>query len=162
MIGPETDVVSLAGKMVLPRFQDGHVHLLAGGVELGECTLFTIASSAAIADSIRACAAAQELTSCPDANPSRALLDRVVPDRPAIFDAADGHSAWANSTALDLPSAAWSRAGDSGEEPLRGRATGHSRGAGDADDSGGEDGARAGVRWAINHFKVNAYTTVHQ
>ena len=58
-IGPETEVVDLAGKMVLPGFQDGHVHLLAGGVELGECTLFTLGSAAAIADSIRACIAAR-------------------------------------------------------------------------------------------------------
>jgi predicted amidohydrolase YtcJ len=112
-IGPETDVVDLAGKMVLPGFQDGHVHLLAGGVELGECTLFTLGSAAAIADSIRACMAARpgapwvrgagwELTAFPDANPSRGALDRIVEDRPAIFDAADGHSAWANSKALAL------------------------------------------------------------
>jgi predicted amidohydrolase YtcJ len=77
--------------MVLPGFQDGHVHLLAGGVELAECTLFTLQSAAAIADSIRACAAARpkspwvrgagwELTVFPDANPSRALLDRIVGD----------------------------------------------------------------------------------
>jgi hypothetical protein len=113
MIGSGTEVVDLAGKMVLPGFQDGHIHLLSGGVELGECTLFTMGSAAAIADSIRACAIARpaapwvrgvgwELTAFPDANPSRALLDRIVPDRPAIFDAADGHSAWANSKALDL------------------------------------------------------------
>ncbi len=112
-IGPGTEVVDLAGKMVLPGFQDGHVHLLSGGVELGECTLFTLEGAAAIADSIRACATARpdapwvrgagwELTAFPEANPSRALLDRIVPDRPAIFDAADGHSAWANSKALEL------------------------------------------------------------
>ena len=112
-IGPETEVVDLAGKMVLPGFQDGHVHLLAGGVELGECTLFTLGSAAAIADSIEACVAARpdatwlrgvgwELTVFPDANPSKALLDGIVADRPAIFDAADGHSAWANSKALTL------------------------------------------------------------
>jgi hypothetical protein len=99
--------------MVLPGFQDGHVHLLAGGVELGECTLFTLESAAAITDSIKACAAARpnapwvrgagwELPVFPDANPSSAFLDRIVGDRPAIFDAADGHSAWVNSKALDL------------------------------------------------------------
>lgn len=113
MIGPQTEVVDLAGKMLLPGFQDGHVHLLEGGVELGECTLFTLESAAAVADSIGACATARpatpwvrgvgwELAVFPGANPSRAALDRIVPDRPAIFDAADGHSAWANSKALAL------------------------------------------------------------
>ena len=121
MIGAGTEVIELGGRMVLPGFQDGHVHLLAGGVELGECTLFTLESAAAIADSIRACAAARadaswvrgagwELTVFPDANPSRVLLDRIVGDRPAIFDAADGHSAWVNSEALEL-------AGITGETP---------------------------------------------
>jgi predicted amidohydrolase YtcJ len=57
LIGPDTEVIDLAGQMVLPGFQDGHVHLLAGGVELGECTLFTLPTPAAVADSIRACAA---------------------------------------------------------------------------------------------------------
>lgn len=113
LVGPGTETVELAGKMVLPGFQDGHVHLLAGGVELRECTLFTLESAAAIVDSIRSCAAARpdapwvrgagwELTAFPDANPSKALLDRIVPDRPALFDAADGHSAWANTAALEL------------------------------------------------------------
>ena len=47
LIGPGTEVVDLDGGMLLPGFQDGHVHLLLGGVELGECTLFTLATSAA-------------------------------------------------------------------------------------------------------------------
>jgi predicted amidohydrolase YtcJ len=113
MVGSGTEVVDLNGRMVLPGFQDGHVHLLAGGVDLGECTLFTLENAAAIADSIKACSAARpntpwlrgagwELTAFPDANPSSAFLDRIVEDRPAFFDAADGHSAWANSKALDL------------------------------------------------------------
>ena len=113
LIGPETEVIELAGRMVLPGFQDGHVHLLTGGVELGECTLFTLPTPAAVGDSIRACAASRpdatwvrgvgwELTVFPGANPSRALLDSLVPDRPALMDAADGHSAWANNKALAL------------------------------------------------------------
>jgi predicted amidohydrolase YtcJ len=113
LIGPETEVIDLAGQMVLPGFQDGHIHLLAGGVELGECTLSMLPTPAAVADSIRACAAAHptaswvrgfgwELTVFPNANPSKALLDSLVPDRPALMDASDGHSAWANSKALEL------------------------------------------------------------
>src|SRR5207249_5065538 len=38
----------------------------------------------------------------PNANPQKLLLDRVVPDRPALLYAADGHSAWVNSKALAL------------------------------------------------------------
>jgi predicted amidohydrolase YtcJ len=36
----------------------------------------------------------------PDANPTRQQLDAVVPDRPAFFAGADGHSVWVNSRAL--------------------------------------------------------------
>jgi predicted amidohydrolase YtcJ len=112
LVGPETEVVDLAGGMLLPGFEDGHVHLLLGGVELGECTLYTLENAAAVLDSITACAAARphgwlrgvgwELTAFPGANPSKAALDRVAPDRPAFMEAADGHSAWANSRALEL------------------------------------------------------------
>ncbi len=113
IIGTRTEVVDLHGGMVLPGFQDGHVHLLAGGVELGECALFTLESAAAIADSIKGCMASRpnapwvrgagwELTAFPDANPTSAFLDQIIGNRPAIFDAADGHSAWVNTKALDL------------------------------------------------------------
>ncbi|HEU4526043.1 MAG TPA: amidohydrolase [Gemmatimonadales bacterium] len=112
LVGPKTEVVDLAGGMLLPGFQDGHVHLLLGGVELGECSLFRLETAAEIVDSVAACAAARrggwvrgagwELTAFPDANPSKALLDRIAPDRPVLLDAADGHSAWANSRALEL------------------------------------------------------------
>jgi predicted amidohydrolase YtcJ len=112
LVGRETEVVDLAGEMLLPGFQDGHVHLLLGGVELGECTLFTLETAAAVLDPIAACAKARpdgwlrgvgwELPVFPNANPSKAQLDRIAPDRPALLEAADGHSAWANSRALEL------------------------------------------------------------
>ena len=112
LVGPTTEVADLAGAMLLPGFQDAHVHLLEGGVELSECTLFTIESEAAVLDSLAACARARaqgwfrgtgwELTVFPGANPSKAPLDRIAPDRPALVVAADGHSAWANSRALEL------------------------------------------------------------
>ncbi|HEU5042258.1 MAG TPA: amidohydrolase family protein, partial [Gemmatimonadales bacterium] len=38
----------------------------------------------------------------PAGNPGRAALDAAVPDRPAVFEAADGHSLWVNSRALGL------------------------------------------------------------
>ena len=89
------------------------MHLVQGGVELGECTLFTFDSAAAIADSIAACAAARpdapwvrgSAGSCPRSRapiPRRTLLDGSCPTGPRLFDAADGHSAWANSRALAL------------------------------------------------------------
>ena len=113
LAGPATEIVDLQGKMLLPAFQDGHVHPITSGVDLGECTLDDLTTPFAIANSIRSCALANpdrpwvrgggwQLPVFPNANPSKQLLDQAVPDRPALFYAADGHSAWVNSRALAL------------------------------------------------------------
>ena len=113
LIGPATEVTDLGGKMLLPGFQDAHVHPVDSGVELGECLLYDVTTPKAALDTIRAYAAAHsdaawirgagwQLPLFPNANPQKSELDRVVPDRPALLYAADGHSAWANSKALAL------------------------------------------------------------
>ena len=113
LIGPRTDVVDLERKMVLPGFQDGHVHPIDAGVDLGECSLDTLGTEAAITGVIRTYATTHpelpwvrgsgwQLPVFPAANPSKAVLDRILPNRPAVFSAADGHSAWVNSMALKL------------------------------------------------------------
>ena len=112
-IGPHTKVVDLAGKMVLPAFHDSHVHPISGGIEAVECDLHDRATAQEVLDAVRAYAAAHpdaawirgggwELTLFPAGNPSKTLLDAIVPDRPVLLDASDGHSAWANSKALAI------------------------------------------------------------
>jgi predicted amidohydrolase YtcJ len=110
LIGRATRVLDLPGRMILPGFHDSHVHPVSSGIELGECNLSELAPLRALTDSIASCARATRgpwvrgagwaLPLFPAANPSRALLDSLVPDRPAYFTAADGHSAWVNSRAL--------------------------------------------------------------
>jgi predicted amidohydrolase YtcJ len=110
---PGTRVVDLDGKMVLPGFQDSHVHLISGGVELGQCNLNGLETREKVFARIRQYAAEHpekkwivgggwDLPLFPDANPAKEDLDRLVPDRPAYLTAADGHSAWVNSRALEL------------------------------------------------------------
>jgi predicted amidohydrolase YtcJ len=112
-IGKSTKVLDLAGKMVLPAFHDSHVHPVSGGVEALECNLNGLTTQAAILDRINSYAAANpkapwirgggwDLTIFPDGNPSKALLDAIVPDRPVYLSASDGHSVWVNSKALSL------------------------------------------------------------
>jgi len=112
-IGRATRVVDLTGRMVLPGFQDNHAHPLSGGLELGECNLYTARTPSEVEGAIRAYASQHpgltwvrgngwQLPVFPGANPRRERLDRLVPDRPAFFYAADGHSAWVNSRALEL------------------------------------------------------------
>lgn len=110
-IGPDTRVFELEGRLVLPGFHDAHVHPISAGLEALRCRLGGIRMREELEARIRECARAQagrawvegggwELPLFPDANPDRALLDALVPDRPALLRAADGHSAWANSRAL--------------------------------------------------------------
>ncbi len=112
-IGPSTKVVDLGGKMLLPAFHDSHVHPISGGMEALECDLHGLATADEVLKAVAAYAAAHpaakwirgggwDLTLFPAGNPSKALLDKIVPDRPVLLDASDGHSAWANSKALAL------------------------------------------------------------
>jgi len=112
-VGSGTEVVDLAGRMVLPGFHDSHAHPISGGLTLAECDLNDSTTRAGVVAMIRWCATAHPdrpwvrgrgwaLPIFPDANPRKELLDSLVPDRPAYLRAADGHSAWANSKALGL------------------------------------------------------------
>jgi hypothetical protein len=113
-VGPHTRVVELAGRTVLPGFQDAHVHPVMAGVSLLRCPLHDVtASVSAYLDAIAAYAAAHRdlawvegdgwyMAAFPGGTPHREDLDRVVPDRPAFFVNRDGHGAWANSPALAL------------------------------------------------------------
>jgi len=111
--GGSTRVVDLGGRMVLPAFQDSHIHLVMGGVELLACNLAELATKEAVFARIREYAAAHPdlpwitgggwaLPLFPQANPRKEDLDALVPDRPAVLDSADGHSCWVNSRALAL------------------------------------------------------------
>ncbi len=110
--GAAARVIDLHGKMVLPGFQDSHIHLVTGGLESGQCSLTGLKTREQVFEKIKAYAAANpalswvtgggwELPVFPRAEPSREDLDRLVPDRPALLSSADGHSAWVNSRALE-------------------------------------------------------------
>jgi hypothetical protein len=112
-IGPQTRVIDLQSKMALPGFHDSHVHPVSGGIELGQCNLNGSTSAAEVFQRIRGYAAANpdkkwivgggwDLPIFPNANPHKKQLDELVPDRPAYLSAADGHSAWVNSRALEI------------------------------------------------------------
>jgi len=112
-IGGRTKVIDLQGKMVLPSFHDSHVHPVSGGMELGECNLNGLSTQEQILEAIRRYAQQNpdapwirgggwDLPIFPNGNPHKSLLDAIVADRPAFLSAADGHSAWVNSRALEI------------------------------------------------------------
>ncbi|MFJ4986660.1 amidohydrolase [Streptomyces sp. NPDC088732] len=112
-IGPRTEVVDLAGRLLLPGFQDAHVHPLGAGLELGQCHLADAHDAREYVRLVRAYADAHpgaewitgggwSLEAFPGGNPTAALLDAVVPDRPVFLPNRDHHGAWVNSRALEL------------------------------------------------------------
>ena len=111
-IGPQTQVVDLEGRMVLPGMQDVHVHPISGGIEANGCDLNAatnveeyVATIKKYADEhpdepwIKGGGWAMSAFG-PGALARKELIDAVVPDRPVILWSRDGHTVWANSKAL--------------------------------------------------------------
>ncbi|MFJ1751768.1 amidohydrolase [Kitasatospora sp. NPDC088134] len=112
LIGPNTEVVDLHGKLLIAGFQDAHVHAVYGGVEMASCDLTgTVTLDDYLARIAEYAAAHPEkewitgggwsMESFEGGLPTRQLLDRVVPDRPVLLANRDHHGAWANTRALE-------------------------------------------------------------
>src|SRR5437879_1948110 len=52
-IGPDTRSIDLQGKMLLPGFHDAHVHLVGGGIGLGECELHAATTAEQVLATVR-------------------------------------------------------------------------------------------------------------
>ena len=111
--GPATDVVDLSGRLLLPGFQDAHIHASAGGLNRTRVDLSESHARAdydrIVASYARANPAAEwilgagwSLDLFDGGIPTREQLDAVVSDRPAFLVNRDHHGAWANSRALEL------------------------------------------------------------
>jgi hypothetical protein len=113
-IGPKTKVVGLDGRLVLPGFQDSHVHPISAGIEASSCDLNGLTTVDEYVAAIKKYADANPdepwitgggwLMSAfgPGALARRELIDTVVPDRPVILWSTDGHTVWVNTRALEI------------------------------------------------------------
>ena len=112
-VGARTEVVNLRGRMVLPGFQDAHVHVSGGGLERNRCDLTGVHTRQDYLAVIRGYAdrnpEAEWITGggwsmdvFPGGLPSKDDLDEVIPDRPVFLSNRDHHGAWVNSRALAL------------------------------------------------------------
>ena len=111
-IGPQTQVVDLEGRMVLPGMQDVHVHPISGGIEANGCDLNAATNVEVYVATIKKYADEHPdepwikgggwamSAFGPGALARKELIDAVVPDRPVILWSRDGHTVWANSKAL--------------------------------------------------------------
>jgi len=113
LVGPGTEVVDLRGGLLVPGFQDAHAHPVVAGVDLLRCDIHHCRSADEALALIAEYAASHpdlpwilgsgwSMEHYPGGTPTRQMLDRVVPDRPAYFPNRDGHGVWVNTRALEI------------------------------------------------------------
>jgi predicted amidohydrolase YtcJ len=112
LVGPTTRVEHRPGAMVVPGFQDAHVHTPFAGRDLLKVWLHDLVGRQAYLDRIAGYAADHPdeawvvgggwaMEHFPGGGPRREDLDAVVPDRPVFLMNRDVHGAWVNSMALE-------------------------------------------------------------
>ncbi len=113
LLGPATEVIDLKGRMLLPGFQDAHIHPPSSGLEILRCNLSNAYSLpdyrrivaeyvATHPDEPWILGGGWSMDVFPGGNPAKDALDQVVTDRPVYLTSRDGHSAWVNSKALEM------------------------------------------------------------
>ena len=112
--GPKTRVIDLGGRLVLPGFNDSHVHFFSGGANLAGVQLRDAKTQEEFRERIRAFAAKlpagrwilggdwDHENWTPARLPTRQLIDQVSGDHPVFVNRLDGHMSLANSLALKM------------------------------------------------------------
>src|SRR5580765_4044358 len=112
--GPQTKVIDAGGKLLLPGFNDAHVHFIQGGAQLEQVQLTDAATPEEFAKRITA-----QMTNTPKGEwilggrwdetkwpkpelPTKELVDPVTGDTLMFVERYDGHEALANSAAMKL------------------------------------------------------------
>jgi len=116
LAGTKTKTIDAKGKLVIPGFNDSHVHFLEGGFQLSAVDLRDAKSPEEFVRRIKDFAAKlpkgrwilggkwDHENWTPNNLPTRQMIDSVTPDNPVFIDRLDGHMALANSLALKLAS----------------------------------------------------------
>ena len=112
--GPGTRVIDAGGHLLLPGFNDAHVHFVSGGLQLASIDLNDATSTEEfarrIADRAKTTPKSEwilggdwdETKWTPAQLPTKELIDPVTPDIPVFVTRYDGHMGLANSVALRL------------------------------------------------------------
>lgn len=112
LIGRETDVVRLGGRLVLPGFYDAHAHPLFAAMQREQCDLDGVASLDTVVARVALCAKRRPGSSwlqgfgwgpslALESGVHRKVLDDVVSDRPVLLRSGrGGQTIWVNSLAL--------------------------------------------------------------
>lgn len=114
LAGANTKVIDAGGKLVMPGFNDAHLHFTEGGFQLSLVDLRDAKSPEEFAARIKAFAAKLPKGQWilggrwdhenwkPNNLPTKELIDAVTPDNPVFVQRLDGHMGVANSLALKL------------------------------------------------------------
>ena len=114
LIGPNTRVIDADGRLVLPGFNDAHVHFIETGAQLSSVDLRDARTPEEFVSRIKAFAAKlpkgrwilggqwDHENWTPNALPTAAMIDAATPDNPVFVNRLDGHMALANSLAMKL------------------------------------------------------------
>jgi predicted amidohydrolase YtcJ len=114
LIGPKTRVIDAKGRLVLPGFNDAHVHFIATGAQLSQINLRDAKTPEEFVRRIREFAAklpkGRWITGgrwdhenwTPADLPTAAMIDAATPNNPVFINRLDGHMALANSLAMRL------------------------------------------------------------
>src|SRR5881396_3561705 len=112
--GPQTEVIDAGGKLLLPGFNDAHLHFIQGGAQLDQVALTDASTpqefAKRIAEQVSKTPKGEwvlggrwDETKWPDPQlPTRQLVDPVTGDTPIFVERYDGHQALANSVAMKL------------------------------------------------------------
>ncbi len=114
LIGPQTKIIDAKGKLVVPGFNDAHVHFMETGQQLSSVDLRDAKTPQEFVERIRNFAAKlpkgrwilggkwDHENWTPNDLPTATLIDAATPDNPVFIDRLDGHMALANSLAMKL------------------------------------------------------------
>ena len=112
--GHDTKVIDAGGKLLLPGFNDAHVHFVSGGLQLESVQLNDVTTKEEfvrrVAEQAKKTPKGEwiqggdwdETKWSPPSLPTKELIDPATPNNPVFLSRYDGHSALANSSALRL------------------------------------------------------------
>lgn len=111
--GSGSAVLDLDGRLIIPGLHDMHVHPSGGGLAQYRCMIPQGSNAEETLTVISGCVAkarpgdwidggGYQNDSFGSTPPHRDMLDRIAPDNPVLLRDISGHSAWANSRALEI------------------------------------------------------------
>ena len=112
LVDQQTEIIDVEGKLVLPGFNDAHLHFLGGGLSLLQVNLAGCKTPDEVSQKI-----IERASELPEGHwitgrgwdhtlfnkgvwPDKKLLDKAAPKHPVFVRRVDGHVGWANSLAL--------------------------------------------------------------